>query len=287
MFSFQTMIQRIALFCAIFLLANPLVTPGYAQDVKQVFEPFDKILDRHLEEHTVAENGLITAFRYQEALRDDKTSQLRNKQIKMLQNYKPDQLDSKWEANAFWINSYNFFMIEYLLNNPQDGQIVSSVRDYGSFINPYWVFTQKFIDIGGEKYSLDQIEKEILLGEEFARKGWWDARVHFVVNCASVGCPPLRQDAYTAENMEHYFEENTHRALNTPRQLRVDGKTLEITQLFEWYEDDFLKEADTIEQWLIENGTPSVRKKVERTNGIDYIEYDWSLNRPQNFHLIN
>jgi hypothetical protein len=104
-------------------------------------------------------------------------------------------LEGEAESIAFWINAYNFFMLNKILTDRPDGNLVESVWDYGGRVNPFVdnVFEREKFVIDGEKYSLNQMEKEILLGQDYAERGWKDARVHFAVNCASVGCPPWQR----------------------------------------------------------------------------------------------
>jgi len=272
---------------ALGLLGNP----AQAEDVslEKLFEDYQVLLDRHLEEKTLDHDGLVSAFDYQAAL-DDEDSMARVKdQRATLAEQSLDFIEDREIANAFWLNAYNFFMIAHILDERPDGKLIESVWDYGGRYNPFRknVFERDFFEIGGDKYSLDAMEKDILLGNDYWDKGWADARVHFAVNCASVGCPPLRDEVYTGDNVAAYLEENTRRALNTHYHLKVDGSTLYLSSLFDWYEDDYKKEADSVRDWLKEHGDERVREKVEKTQRIRYIDYDWSLNKPANFPEFN
>ncbi len=151
-------------------------------------------------------------------------------------------IEGREESIAFWINAYNFLMLDQILTERPDGELVGSVWDYGGRVNPFVdsVFEREKFVIDGQEYSLSQMEKEILLGDEYADKGWKDARIHFAVNCASVGCPPpLRDTIYTADNLDDLLADNTRRAFNTGRHLMVEGDTLHVTEVFKWYEEDF------------------------------------------------
>lgn len=113
--------------------------------------------------------------------------------------------------------------------------------------------------------------------------GWKEARVHFAVNCASVGCPPLRQQIYTADNVERLLAENTRLAFNTPRHLEISGDTLRLTELFDWYKADFEEEAGSTREFIRQWADDEVAEAISQTSAIEYIDYDWSLNRPDNF----
>lgn len=254
-----------------------------SQTVEDVFTPFQEILSKHLVEKELESGGLVSAFQYPEASNYPITLELRNRQKDDLKKLNLSFLTTKNEANAFWINAYNFFMIDYILTHRKDGEIVSGVKDYGSFLNPYKVFKKEFINISGQKYDLDQIEKRILLGDKFKEKGWFDAKVHFAVNCASVGCPPLRKKIYTSSNTQDMLIENTKMALSTPRHLTLKGETLYLTHLFKWYAHDFERESGTVIKFIKKYAPKDISAKINEQTHIEYIEYDWSLNKPSNF----
>ena len=157
--------------------------------------------------------------------------------------------------------------------------------DYGGRVNPFVdsVFDREKFLIDGRAYSLNQMEKDILLGEAYANKGWKDARVHFAVNCASVGCPPLRDVVYTADNLEGLLAENTRRAFATERHLEIKGDTLHVTELFKWYEGDFVEASGSRKAFIEKWADSALADRIEGTSELTFIEYDWSLNKPANF----
>jgi hypothetical protein len=254
-------------------------------ELSSLYGPYQQLLEEHLREKTLENNGLISAFDYEAALADEHTPERLRSQRERLAQFDISDLEGKEESTAFWINAYNFFMLNQILTERPDGELVNSVWDYGGRYNPFVdnVFQREKFEIDDRQYSLDGIEKGILLGEEFASRGWKDARVHFAVNCAAVGCPPLRRSLYTAENLEQLLATNTRRAFSTARHLQIDGKTLRVTELFKWYEEDFTESAGSrkafIRQWV----DSSAADRVERTSEMTFIDYDWKLNRPENF----
>ncbi len=232
--------------CLYFVLAFCLMPSLASADINSgLYKSYEHLLTDYLVEKTLPGDGLVSAFDYQSALADDGLEQKLAEQRIALKTFNVEILAGWEESVAFWINAYNFFMIEQLLTERPDGELVFSVWDYGGRINPFVdsVFQRKKFVVDGQQYSLDQIEKQILLGDEYADKGWKDARVHFAVNCAAVGCPPLRKEIYTADNLETMLVDNTRRAFNTERHLRVEGNTLYLTELFKWYEEDFVEAA--------------------------------------------
>jgi hypothetical protein len=174
-------------------LADDKVDP-----VSEVFDIFAELLVRHLVENDLENDGLATAFDYQGALKRDDTMDLLDRQRQKLGRFDVSLIDSREKGNAFWLNAYNFFMIAQIFQDRPGGKLVSSVWDYGGRYSPFRanVFKRDLFEIGGKRYSLDQMEKGILLGDEYWQKGWAEARVHFAVNCASVGCPPLRRQRF-------------------------------------------------------------------------------------------
>jgi hypothetical protein len=212
---------------------------------RDLYGPYQDILAQFLTEKNLAGGGLVSAFDYAAAIDDKQTLPKLASQREALANFDLSGLEGEAESVAFWINAYNFFMLEQILTERPDGKLVESVWDYGGRVNPFVdnVFEREKFVIDGYQYSLNQMEKGILLGQDYADKGWKDARVHFAVNCASVGCPPLRDTLYTAENLESLLAENTRRAFLTDHHLKVEGKTLHVTELFKWYEDDFKEVA--------------------------------------------
>lgn len=252
--------------------------------IDEVYEPYDKLLDKYLIEHTLEGGGLVSAFQYWQAMKDSKTFELIEAQKKRLTDFDTTSLQNRERAVAFWLNAYNFFMISYIIENPKkNGEIIDSVKDYGSLLKPYKVFEQAVFDIGGEKYSLNEIEKAILLGQDYQRRGWKDARIHFAVNCASVGCPPLRRAIYEPATLEALLTENTRRALKTSRHLRFDNDVLYVSKVFDWYESDYVQAAGSVRDFLVEYTDPQLHERIKQAREIRYIDYDWSLNRPHNF----
>ncbi|MEQ6885714.1 DUF547 domain-containing protein [Salicola sp. Rm-C-2C1-2] len=261
------------------------VSANDAPAVKHVFNDYQTLLNSYLQEKRTANGGLVSAFDYEAALADDRTEALLDDQSEQLAAFDVSTLDTREQALAFWNNAYNFFMIQQILTERGEGELVSSVWDYGGRYNPFTdnVFERAMFDIGGKDYSLNEIEKGVLLGATIKEKGWKEARVHFTVNCASVGCPPLRESIYTSDNIDELMTENTRLAFNTDRHLRVEGDTLHLTELFKWYEQDFVDEGGSVRGFISQWADETIVEKVEQTDSIEYIDYDWSLNRPGNF----
>ena len=260
-----------------------LVVAGYVHgNEDRVWSPFADLLEQYVTEHRLEGGGLISSFDYRAALESEHAAQLNQAQRRRLAAFDPQQFETREHAIAFWINAYNFFMIAHILDNPHRGELIDSVRDYGSLFNPYRVFRRDLFDVGGTMHSLSGIENDILLGDDFKEKGWKDARVHFAVNCASVGCPPLRDHLYTADNVDVLLEENTRLSLKTPLHLRIEDDVLWLTSLFDWYEDHFVNMSGSVQDFIDDHVDESLRAAIEATDRIRFIDYDWDLNSPDN-----
>jgi hypothetical protein len=253
--------------------------------VERTFGPYATLLDRFLIERDLENDGLESAFDYVAALAHAQTTALLEEQDALLSQFDVARLDTREKAVAFWNNAYNYFMMAHVLTERPSGKMVASVWDYGGRYNPFRAnfFERDLFNIGGRKYALDEMQKDILLGDEYAKKGWKEARTHFTINCASVGCPPLRKQIFTAQNIDALMTENTRRSLNTARHLYLAGDTLYVSSILNWYKDDFIAEAGSVEAFIKAYADDHVVKKVQSATRIGHIDYDWSLNQPVNF----
>jgi hypothetical protein len=187
---------------------------------------------------------------------------------------------------AFLVNAYNAHAVEKVLTRYPD---IRSIWDFGKVIgNP---FKDRFFTLFGREASLDQIEHEIL-----RKPGAYDEpRVHFAVNCASVGCPMLREEAYTAPRLAAQLEEQTRRFLSDRSRNRYDGAgRLEVSRIFDWYKADWTSgyrgfdggspPITSREQFFARYAelladSPADRKTIADAKAeLRFLEYDWALN---------
>lgn len=250
-----------------------------------LFAAYQQLLDNYLTEVQSPRDGFYSAFDYKKALADGATAGFLESQNRALAAFDPASLKGREASVAFWINAYNYFMIAQILTDRPGGRLVDSVWDYGGRFNPFVdsVFDVSRFVVGGRRYSLSEIEKQILLGDDYEARGWKDARVHFAVNCASVGCPPLRKQVYTADNLEAMLAENARLALASRRHLRVESGVLYGTELFKWYEKDFVEAEGSVLAFIRRWASPDIARAADAGLEMQFIDYDWSLNRPENF----
>ncbi len=169
---------------------------------------------------------------------------------------------TKNEQLAYWINAYNALTIDQILRNYPLKSILSiaggKVWDQAL---PY-----KF---NGKTLTLNDIEKKILLGGNL-----FDARIHFAVNCAAVSCPTLKNQAYTAENVQGLLTSNTKAALNNPAFNKISTDKSSLSNLFDWYKADFVKSEGSVVNFVNKYSST----KINNNTKIDYLDYNWNLN---------
>jgi hypothetical protein len=160
---------------------------------------------------------------------------------------------------AFWINGYNLSVIKGVVANYP----IKSPLDKAGF------FDKTKYDIGGKSITLNDIENKLLRGN-FPK----EARFHFVLVCAGLGCPPIISNAYLPNTLESQLQKQTEIALNNPSFIKVKGKKVQLSQLFEWYKGDFTQggksQIDYVNQYR--------KEKIDSGAKIGYYPYDWTLN---------
>ena len=170
---------------------------------------------------------------------------------------------------AYWINLYNALTVRVVL----DHWPVKSIRDID--ISPGW-FTSgpwgaKLVAVEGVELSLDDIEHRIL------RPLWHDPRVHYAVNCASLGCPSLAPHAYTAARLDAMLTEGAEAYVNSRRGARFDGDRLVVSKIYSWFAEDFGGEAGVLAH-LRKYARGEMKKRLAKATGIDDYAYDWRVN---------
>ena len=187
---------------------------------------------------------------------------------------------SREQQLAFLINAYNAFTVELILTEYPE---VKSIKELGSLFSSPW--KRKFFLLLGESQNLDGLEHDLIRGS-----GRYDEPlIHFAVNCASIGCPALLDEAFVAEKLDQQLLESTERFLNDRSRNRFEASTgtLEISSIFDWYAEDFTKGwrgYDSLHDFFrthadwIADDAESVEKLREAALRIEFLDYDWSLN---------
>ncbi len=167
---------------------------------------------------------------------------------------------NKSEKKAFYINAYNFYVIKLITENYP----VNSPMDVSGF------FDRQKISVAGSLVTLNELENSIL------RKEFSDARLHFALVCGAVSCPIIINEAYYPANLEELLNRQTKLALNDNDFIRVSQSenTVEISEIFKWYKEDFETESGSILNFINKYRT----EKLPENFSVSYYLYDWSLN---------
>ena len=183
---------------------------------------------------------------------------------------------NKNQQMAFLINAYNGFTIELILTKHPK---IKSIKEIGGVFSSPWKLD--FFTLLGQKRHLDWIEHEQL------RPKYREPRVHAAVNCASVGCPALRDEAFTASKLNSQLDDGMRRFLSDPTRNRVKDGELQVSPIFKWFAEDFEKGhqgfnsvKDVFAKWAKNmSSSPEIVDKIaSKSLPIAYTEYDWSLN---------
>ncbi len=159
---------------------------------------------------------------------------------------------------AFYINAYNLSVIKGVVTN----------YPIKSPLNVKGFFNKKIYTLGGKKTTLNDLENK-LLRAKFPK----EARFHFALVCAGLGCPPIISEAYLPGSLNKQLERQTRIALNNPKFIRVKGKRAQLSKIFEWYKVDFTHNGSVIDY------INKYRKVAIPSNTkISYYAYDWNLN---------
>lgn len=229
---------------------------------------FDSLLQKHVtSEGTVNYKGFI-----QDSVRF-------NEYLTLLKNNHPNKKNwSKDEQLAYWINAYNAFTVQLIVDNYP----VKSIKDIKSgigFVNSVWDI--KFIKIEGQEYDLNNIEHSII------RTEFNEPRIHFAVNCASYSCPRLRNEAFTAERLEEQLEDQARLFFNDERKNKIISKDkIILSSILKWYSTDFTNKGlfsrifggKGRTQKLINFVNPYVDIDINKNAEIEFMDYRWDLN---------
>jgi hypothetical protein len=178
---------------------------------------------------------------------------------------------SRDEQLAYWLNLYNAATVDLILDNYP----VESIRDIGSGLLSRGPFDEKILRVEGEDISLNDIEHRIM------RPIWQDPRIHYAVNCASIGCPDLHEEPFTASNWNRVFDAAAAEYINHPRGLRFEGNTLVLSSIYDWFVEDFGGNlAGVIDHVLPYLEDEQTADRLRGFDGRVRYEYDWSLNEP-------
>jgi hypothetical protein len=214
---------------------------SFAQE-NTFFDKTDAFLKKHVSENKVDYAAI------------KKNSSELDEILKLIADY---ELTNENNTNqAFLINAYNLLVIKGVsVKFP-----IKSPLDIPGF------FDKITYTISSKKVTLNDIENKML------RAKYDDARLHFVLVCGANGCPPILPEAYLPKTLDTKLDQQTTKALNNPNFIKVMGDKIQLSQLFEWYKEDFKnKEIEFINSFR--------ENKLNPKSKFSYYPYDWSLNK--------
>lgn len=210
----------------------------------------------------------------------DKQSGLLQQYLDSLSNVKKADFD-RWEKPdqlAFLLNAYNAWTVKLVLS---DYKNIESIKDLGSIFQSPW--KKSFIPLFGDEVSLDHIEHTLIRGSD----RYNDPRIHFAANCASIGCPALRNEAYDGAQLDKQLEEQAQLFLSDSTRNFAKGNRVSLSSIFKWYRGDFeagWRDTYELSEFLLlyANALSLTAAQIEalETDDMDikFLDYDWHLN---------
>ena len=225
-------------------------------------EAWQVLLDDYLVTDT--DSG-VNLFDY-EGLLDDDRQQL-DDYVDELVSQDPLSFN-KLEQKAYWINLYNAATVQLILDNYP----VASITTLGESVTDFGPWNEIAVTVNDIDLSLNDIEHRII------RPLYNDYRIHFAVNCASIGCPNLAETAFVSEQLDQQLDDAAAEYLTHPRGINVQGDNLQLSTLFKWYAADFGNNLSEVLVTLGKHTSPQVTDALQNFDGSPDYAYDWSLN---------
>ncbi|HEY5674760.1 MAG TPA: DUF547 domain-containing protein [Malonomonas sp.] len=175
------------------------------------------------------------------------------------------------EQKAAWINLYNALTVHTILEHYP----LQSIREISSGWFSRGPWDQKLIRVEGVELSLNDIEHRIL------RPIWQDNRVHYAVNCASLGCPNLQPEPFSTENSDRLLTAAAREFINSPRGAMFNNGKLQLSSIYDWFQVDFGNSSAGVIAHLKQYASPDLKEKLHNYSGSINYDYNWNLNIKQ------
>ncbi len=246
------------------LIEDPIVAK-LRQGMREGDSGFDHSgLDALLREHVRAETGRVdyAGLKRDSARLDAYLATLATAPVETM---------GRPQQQALLINAYNAYTLKIIIERYP---ALDSIRD----LDDPWKTRRH--QVARSTLSLDDIEHGLL------RPLYREPRVHFAVNCASIGCPPLRAGAYQGARLEQQLDEAAQATLQSERYARMEDGVLKLTAILDWYGDDFINRiyrgyAPTLPEYVARYTTPPIRREIKLADDdltVRFLPYDWRLN---------
>lgn len=226
-------------------------------------QPWDGLLKRYVDS-----NGMVAYAQWKQSAPE---TQMLNDYLASLSSANPSAQASPAAQLAFWINAYNALTVYGILREYP----TTSIRNHTAKVIGYNIWDDLLLNVGGKAYSLNQMEHEVLrkIGEP---------RIHFAIVCASIGCPRLLAEAYTAEQLDAQLTTNSQAffANSANFQYIPNQRKFQLSSIMEWFGGDFGSDQ-TSQLSKIAPYLPTREAQDAAMAGsvtVSYLEYDWGLN---------
>lgn len=239
------MIKVLFSLSSILLLLFPVELSAQTEKLMPFYTATEQLLDRYIDDGLVDYNGLKKSNALQPIVAEIAAADLTEL--------------SSLDREAFLINAYNLLVIDEVLKNFP----VASVLDVTNF------FDAKKVTVAGKRMSLNTLEKELILKE------YGDPRLHFVLVCGALDCPPIIAKPYRAKTLESQLAQQTKLALDDEEFIKVSPDGVELSQIFNWYAADFGGSKKAVLEFINERKTA----KIDPNTKIGYYDYNWSINQ--------
>ncbi len=236
-----------------------------AHDIRATTTVDHTIWSNLLASHVRQDNSGLNRLRYG-AFRKNGRHDLKA-YLEYVQSIRVTGLNRK-EQFAFWVNLYNAKTVDFILDNYP----VSSIRKIKSGLFTPGPWKRKELRVEGVALSLDDVEHGIL------RRFWRDPRVHYAVNCASIGCPNLMKQAYTGARLDAMLNAAATAYVNSPRGVSIRGGAVTVSSIYSWYVRDFGGDEAGVLRHLRRYARPALADRLKAIGHIASHAYDWRLN---------
>ena len=252
-------LSSVTVFLLLFLLLPLKTASGQSSEVamSNIHKSYDILLQLYVSENL---------FDYNRMWRNEADLARLSRYIDTLGTMNPAEW-SKNEALAYWINLYNAATIQLVLQNYP----LKSIKDIGGFMKKS-PWSRKVVKVGGREYSLNDIEENVI------RAQFKDPRVHFALNNASLGCPPLSSRAYLGERLEDQLEAVCHAALNDERWVKIGEKEIWLSKIFDWNKKDFEQSGGSLREFIAKYREDDREAILDKTRELKFMDYNWDLN---------
>lgn len=258
-----------------FLMYRHLTTPP-AQNIWPRWQVHQEYSERSIS-HEIYQNFLtryiyqgfegINLVHYSKVSTEDKAKL--DTYLKDLSHIPISQYNRK-EQLAYWINLYNALTIQLILTHWPVQSITKLHLSPGFFSIGPW--NAKLITIEDQEISLNDIEHRIL------RPIWQDARIHYVLNCASMSCPQLQEQAFTGDNLEYLMNQATKEYVNSPQGVTVTDKELILSQIYQWYQTDFGADENAVLRHIAQYANHKLKQQLLTNQKPIRYHYNWQIN---------